>query len=247
MTFQDHFSAHADDYARFRPAYPPELFRWLAGLVPRADTVWDCATGNGQAALGLAACFRRVVASDASAEQIAQAPPHPGVEYHVWPAEQAGLDTGVVDLVTVAQALHWFDLERFYAEVRRVLRPAGVLACWGYGFQGMEPAFTPALTRYYHEIVGPYWPGERSYIDSHYQKIPFPFAELAPPASVMEQSMTLAELLGYLGTWSATRRYLAARGQNPLELIHEELRALWGPPELRRPVRWDLFFRVGRV
>jgi len=178
--FKDHFSSASDRYAAFRPDYPAALYAWLAGLSTARDTAWDCATGSGQAALGLAPHFRRVVASDASAEQIRHAGPHPGIEYRVAPAEASGLADRSVDLVTVAQAAHWFDLPRFYAEVARVLKPGGVLALWGYGRMVLPGDMDAPFRRFYGETVGPYWPPERALIDDAYRSLDFPFAEIQP-------------------------------------------------------------------
>jgi len=207
---------------------------------------WDCATGSGQAALGLARYFPRVVATDASAAQIAHATPHPRVEYRVAPAEASGLPGGSVDLITVAQALHWFDIGAFYAEARRVLAPGGVLAVWTYGNCVFDdPLVERAVHRYSHDTVGPYWPAERRLVDDRYQTVPFPFRELASPPFVLERAWTLAELAGYLRSWSATARYVAAHGRDPVADVEAELSAAWGDREIRRLVRWPLTVRAG--
>jgi len=251
LVFKDYFSVASADYARFRPEYPEALFAALAETLPESarDCAWDCATGNGQAARSLAPYFGRVIASDASAGQIENAISAPGVEYRVFPAEGPKLPDASVDLVTVAQALHWFDLERFYAAVRRVARPPhAVLATWGYGIQSVSEELDPVIMRYYHGIVGSYWPPERRLIEGAYQTLAFPFKELAPPELAMERPMNLAGFLGYLGTWSATNRYRQDHGgEDPRELIADELARLWGDPETMRPVHWKLFARVGRV
>ncbi len=245
--FQDHFSGHAADYARFRPHYPLALFEWLAQVAPARELAWDCATGNGQAAVALAAYFAEVHATDASAEQVAQAQPHPGVRYVVAPAEASGLADTTVDLVTVAQALHWFDLDRFYGEVRRVLKPAGVLAVWSYGLFECAPAVDAAVRRLYADIVGPYWPMERRLVEQGYQSLPFPFAELQVPAFAMEAQWTLAETAGYLNTWSAVQRYRNDRSEDPLQRVAADLASAWGDAERARTIRWPLHLRVGRA
>lgn len=153
MTFHDHFSEHAEDYARFRPTYPDSLYKFLGETVTARALAWDCATGNGQAAVGLAAHFERVIATDASRPQIAQALAHPRVEYRVAEATQSGLADASVDLVTIAQALHWFDTPTFYAEVRRVLTPAGVCAAWGYGLMRIAPAIDAVVDHYYRDVT----------------------------------------------------------------------------------------------
>lgn len=246
-TFQDHFSGVAGRYADFRPRYPAELFDWLATLVPREATVWDCAAGNGQASLDLARCFDRVVATDASAEQIASAPRRPRVEFRVALAEDSGLPDASVGLVTVAQALHWFDLPRFYAEAGRVLQSGGVLAAWDYGVNRVEGAEVDRLVQdFYGRTLGPFWPPSRQLVESGYRTLPFPFAEFAAPEFFMEANWPLDRLLGYFGTWSATTRYIQANGRNPLEALAPELARAWGDAAAPRRVAWPLSLRVGR-
>lgn len=244
--FKDHFSAAAGRYAAYRPDYPAALYRWLAGQCAAHDTAWDCATGSGQAARGLTAHFRRVVATDASAEQIRHAVPHHGIDYRVAPAEASGLPGAGVDLVTVAQAAHWFDLPRFYAEVARVLKPGGVIALWGYGRMELPDAMDAPFLRFYADTVGPYWPPERALIDDAYRSLGFPFAEIAAPAFFIEVEWTLARLLDYVGTWSAVRRYRAAHGDDPLTALRAQLATAWGDPAAPRRLQWPLFLRAGR-
>jgi ubiquinone/menaquinone biosynthesis C-methylase UbiE len=246
-SFHDHFSAVASRYADFRPHYPAALFDYLATLVPRNSLVWDCAAGNGQATVDLAERFDRVVGTDASAEQIAAAKPHPKIEYQVAPAHQSGLPTGSVGLLTVAQALHWFDLERFYAEANRVLEPGGVLAAWAYGINEVEgDAINQLVLEFYSQTVGPYWPPERKLVEEGYRTMPFPFTGITPPPFRMEARWTLEQLLGYFSTWSATNRYIKATGCNPLEALSEALARVWGDPLSARLVVWPLSLRLGR-
>ncbi len=245
--FHDHFSGVSGGYAAFRPRYPGALLDYLAGLVPSDSVVWDCAAGTGQASVDLAARFPRVIATDASARQIASAAPHPRVEYRVSLAEQSGLADRSVNLLTIAQALHWLDLARFWPEAKRVLRPGGIVAAWGYGPAVLEGEKVNRLMRDYHVgTVGPYWPPERSIVENGYRDVPFPFEEVSAPVFSMEESWTLGDLIGYLGTWSATTRYRAATGQDPLRPLAEALRALWGGDERARRIRWPLALRVGR-
>jgi SAM-dependent methyltransferase len=243
----NHFGGHAREYHRFRPTYPRELCERLADLSPARRLAWDCGTGNGQAAIDLAARFERVIATDASKEQIAEAEAHSRVEYRVVPAERSGLDDSSVDLVTVAQAIHWFDLDRFYAEVRRVARPRAVLAVWCYSLMQTAAAIDREIRRFYTDVVGPYWPKERVHVDALYRDLPFPFEEIAMPSLAMESEWALADVLGYVDTWSPVRIYRRERGTDPLVDLAEPLAQAWGPPELRRRVRFPLHFRVGRV
>lgn len=246
-SFHDHFSGHAPDYRAFRPAYPPGLFGWLADAAPARGLVWDCGTGSGQAAVALAGHFARVVATDASAEQVAHAEPHPRVEYAVAPAERSPLADGSADLVTVAQALHWFDLDRFYAEVRRAAKPGGLLAAWTYDLHAVNDAVDVVLDRLQNEFVGPYWPPERALVDAGYRTLPFPFAEVPTPPFEMTADWDLARLVGYMNTWSATKRFAAANGYNPLDRLAADFHAAWGDPATVRAVRWRLAVKAGRV
>ena len=246
--FADHFSGVAAGYASYRPRYPDALFDWLGGIAPARDVAWDCAAGSGQATLALTAHFGRVIATDASHAQLRSAPSHPRVDYRVAPAEASGLPDAIVDLVTVAQAVHWFDFDPFHAEVRRVARPRGVLAVWSYGMHRIDDAaIDEAVGRFYFEVVGAYWPPERRYIEEGYRTIPFPFRELTPPAFEMVSAWTLAQLLGYLRTWSSVSRYRDVRGEDPVTALGEELSALWGDEAQARQVHWPLAMRVGII
>jgi SAM-dependent methyltransferase len=246
--FNDHFSRDAALYAAFRPSYPEALFEWLALQTARHDLAWDCATGNGQAARGLAAHYARVIGTDASASQLEHALAHPRIEYRAAAAEHSGLATASVDVVTVAQALHWLPLPLFFTEVQRVLAPGGLIAVWGYALPSVSSdGIDKALRRYHHEIVGAYWPPERKMVDEHYRGVPFPFAEIPVPPFTLEQPLSRRGLEGYLRTWSATHRYRAARPDDPLDQIAPVFAAEWPHPDEVRTVRWPLFVRAGRV
>ena len=247
MNFKDCFSAVSDGYASYRPGYPAALFSWLASIVPGREVAWDCACGSGQATLPLAEHFRRVVATDASEAQVGSAPKDSAtIEWRVAPAEESGLPGHSVDLLTVAQALHWFDLPRFYAEAHRVLRERGIIAVWTYGMNQIEgePA-NARVQHFYSEVVGPYWPPERKLVETGYRTLAFPFREFEPPAFQMEAHWTLDQLLGYFRTWSATSRYIAANKSDPVDPLRAELEPLWGPPENLRLITWPLTLRVG--
>jgi hypothetical protein len=249
MSFEDkdHFSGHADRYEAFRPTYPEALFAYLAALCPFHDLAWDCATGNGQAAVPLAAYFRAVIATDASQKQIDQARPREKVRYLVAPADKVPIDQASVDLVTVAQALHWLDLTGFYAEVRRVARPGCVIAVWCYQLNTIAPKIDATIHRLYADIVGADWPPERRLVEEGYRTLDFSFQEFALPPFQMVHSWDLEHLLGYLGSWSSVQRYRTRTGLDPLELVRAELEAAWGDPKQARGVTWPLHVRAGRV
>lgn len=251
--FQDLFSNHADCYAQARPTYPAELFAFVAGLPAQRRLAWDVGTGNGQAAVDLAEHFDRVIATDGSDKQIALAKPHARVSYHVATAEAAGSDEGLVDgsvdLITVAQALHWFKFDAFYANVRRVLKPGGVIAAWCYGIHHVEPKLDAIVDYLYCHTTDPYWPADRKWIDEKYETIPFEFDETAfkgrLPTLRCCMHWNLAQYVGYLESWSATQRFKAAEGYDPIEEIYEKLAAAWGDVEMRRDVWWPIYMRVG--
>lgn len=245
--FKDHFSGQAAEYTRYRPTYPPELFQWLAGLTTAHDTAWDCGCGNGQAAVALTPYYCQVIATDPSQQQIAQAQPHERIRYNVAPAEASGIVAASVDLIVVAQALHWFDFERFYAEAERVAHPGAVLAAISYGPVRVEGAPDRVVNHFYYDLIAPYWPPERHYVDEGYATIPFPFPEIPSPAFAMEVEWNLAHLTGYLGTWSAVGEYEKRQGHTPLALIADELAAAWGDPRQERRISWPLALRVGRI
>ena len=247
IAFHDHFSAAAESYAKYRPTYPPELFTWLAGLAPTHRRAWDCATGSGQAAVDLVEHFGHVVATDASARQLASAARHPRIGYLATSAEAAALREGSVDLVAVAQAAHWFDLERFYAEVRRVVRAQGIVALWTYDVCHVDERVDPIVSRFYRDVVGPYWPPERRVVEDRYRTLPFPFTRIPSAELAMRATWRRADLVGYLSTWSATQRYVRARGVDPTIELRRELDAVWDDREPPRPVRWPLHMLVGRL
>ncbi len=244
--FKDHFSGHAGDYQRFRPRYPSPLFDYLAARAPDRSLAWDCATGNGQAAAQLGRLFNRVVATDASAQQIAQASAPANVEFRIAAAAESGLENASVDLITVAQALHWFDFPTFYDEARRVLRPRGVLAAWCYGLFSSVPAVDAVVRRLYRDVVGTYWPPERHWIDEGYQDIPFPFPEVQAPQFAMRLDWTIEDMRGYLDTWSASRRYQQATGNVAVDAVAADLQRAWPRNRVSIPVTWVLRLRVGR-
>jgi len=246
-TFKDHFSGHASQYAQFRPQYPKKLFGWLASLTGSHDQAWDCGTGNGQAACGLARWYASVIATDASADQIQSAELCERVRYRVANAEHSGIEPDSVDLVTVAQALHWFDLDPFYDEVRRVARPGAVFAGWCYGLSRIAPEVDAVIEHLYTDIVGTYWPPERRFIEERFQTLAMPFPEIEAPSFAMTAEWTLPALVGYLGTWSAVQACRRATGADPLAQVADALETAWGGADSPRRIDWPLYFRVGRI
>ena len=244
--FKDHFSRQSAAYSRHRPGYPPELIDFVAASTPAHDLAIDCATGSGQAALQLATHFELVLAIDGSQSQIAQARQHERVRYTAATAESLPVVGARATLVAVAQAVHWFDFARFYAECRRVLRPRGVVAVWTYELFRADGAPDAIVDDFYAREVGDYWPPERRYVEHGYRTLPFPFVEERCPAFELVTEWSLDDVLGYLGSWSAVQRYKDAKGQDPLPALRERLDAAWGRDATRR-LRWPIHLRLGRV
>ena len=243
----DHFTPVADQYAAFRPDYPDELYDWLADIAPRRECAWDCGAGSGQATLPLAKRFRHVYATDLSAAQLATAPSIANVEYRVAPAEASGLPDAAVDLITVAQALHWFDPVRFHAEVRRVARPGGLIAAWGYNRLRIgHPVIQKQLDDFYDGKIGPYWPAERIHVEQGYRDLPFPYTRLDTPEFSMRQQWTREHLLGYLRSWSAVARFKQAQGYDPVTAFAEEIEVHW-PDHESLSIVWPMFLHIGKI
>jgi hypothetical protein len=226
--------------------YPPELFETVAALVTRHTLCWDVGTGSGQAACGLAEHFAEVVATDASAEQIAHAIPRPGITYRVAPAESSGLDEASVDLVTVGQAVHWFDQKRFFEEVKRVGGAGGAIAVWAYDLFQPPREASAVLTRF-HECVETYWPPERALVARRYADLFFPFEEIPVSPVTMTAAWSLERTLGYLSTWSAVKAFRKATGEDPIAALAPELSLAWGNPAEKRTFTWPLVLRAGRI
>jgi SAM-dependent methyltransferase len=245
MTFKDHFSGQSTSYQRYRPDYPPALFEWLASVAPGRRLAIDVATGNGQAGVGLAGHFDHVVATEPSTAQLAEARAHPRVDYKNESAESISTAAGSADLLTAAQAAHWFDWPRFVAEAGRVLRKGGVLAIWSYGNCLVTPEIDRLVADFSRDVVGPYWPRERRHVDEGYRDLALPFPPLAAPAFEMRARWNVAAMLGYLDTWSAVRRCRSRTGRDPLALLDEPLRSAWGTGS--RDIRWPLTLKTGRA
>jgi SAM-dependent methyltransferase len=246
MVFKDHFSRQSAAYSRYRPGYPPALIEFVAASAPARRLAVDCATGTGQAAVALAEHFEGVLAVDASSSQLARARPHARAHYVAGLAEQLPVRDRSVDLVAAAQAAHWFDFERFHAECRRVLVPRGVVAVWTYGLMRVETAIDEIVDDFHANVVGADWPPERRHVEQGYRSMPFPWREEPAPAFYLESDWDLAQVMGYLATWSAVQRCKDRTGRDPLAVVEPRLAALW-PRSVARPVRWPVHLRLGRA
>lgn len=242
-----HFRTGGNAYARYRPDYPPELAGLLAEPCAATGTALDVGCGTGQLTTVLAERFERVVGADTSADQLAHAEAHPNVDYRAGSAEALPVDDGSADLVVAAQAAHWFDLDRFYPEVRRVARPGAVVALVSYGVPYIEGPANAVFQRFYWQELPPFWPPERRHVETGYADLPFPFEPLEPPELSIRKAWPLADFLGYLGTWSASRRAVATGRADLFDTLAAELRRHWGDPQTPRPVVWPVSIRLGRV
>ena len=242
--FKDHFSHDSGSYAKHRPSYPDALFTYLSSLTKDHHIAWDCATGSGQSALQLTRYFGQVIATDASESQINNARKHKGVSYGVARAENSGIETNSLDLITVAQALHWFDFSAFTTEVDRTLKINGILAVWSYNLLTLRPDIDELIKHLYATVLEQYWPEERRLVEQGYKSIDFPYDELSTPNFNMALNWNAGQLIDYLSTWSAVNAYISNNDNNPVELIQDKLLNLWGQTETEMPVTWPLTVRV---
>lgn len=247
MNFLDLFSDKAALYASARPRYPDELFRFIAAQAPRTQSVWDCGTGNGQAAVSLASHFDSVCASDPSSEQIAHAIRCTGVEYSVQPAERTIYPPGHFDAVCVAQALHWFDLPAFFREVLRVTKPQGIFATWGYDWFKVSAAFDAAFKELVLAVIAADWAPQNKILWNGYRDVAMPFAPLPVPSFQIRESWNLAQLLAYVHSWSATRRCMERQGTAFFAKAASDLERHWGDAGSRKDIVMPLHLRMGRV
>jgi ubiquinone/menaquinone biosynthesis C-methylase UbiE len=222
------------------------MFDYLASLAPSTELAWDCGTGNGQAALALAERFQQVIATDASAAQIGSAFPHERIEYRVEPSEKTSIPSNSVDLITVGTAVHWFDFEPFYAEVRRVAKPGGILAVWTYAFPVITPEVDRWLEDFYFNTLDGFWPERIHYLEEHYKTLPFPFEEIQPPEFVMEASWNSDHLIGFLASWSAVRELVKTQGEAAFDNQAQKMEQAWGKKGPKK-IRWPLHFRIGKI
>jgi ubiquinone/menaquinone biosynthesis C-methylase UbiE len=244
---KDLFSAQSDLYSKYRPAYPLELIEYILQFVKGRDAAWDCATGNGQAAYLLAPHFKSVFATDISEKQIANAIEDPRIHYSVSNAETSQFADHSFDLVTVAQAYHWFDFTAFKNELRRVLKVHGILAVWGYSLVLAEnDRLNSIIKSFYTNVIGPYWDPERKYVDQHYETIPFPYDQIAHIELSIETHWGLEELIGYINTWSSLQHFINKNGFNPVDQLQGEIRKIW-PAQESISFKFPLFIRVAKI
>lgn len=241
---KDYFSGHAKPYAAFRPTYPDDLYRFIFGHLKSFDTSWDCATGNGQVARVLATQFEKVYATDISRQQLEHAHQISNVVYSVQPAEKTDFADKTFDLITVAQALHWFDTKVFYDEVKRTAKPGAWLAVWGFSHCAVTPEIDFHFRKFYNQTVGPYWDAARQLVENHYRSVSFPFDEVASPAFSIKVQWTADEFAGYLGTWSATQKFIKENGFDPVPEVLGTISRLWKD---KLEVTFPVFLRMGKI
>jgi SAM-dependent methyltransferase len=242
---KDYFSTQSKTYASFRPTYPEELYQFVLEHIKNKGHAWDCATGNGQVAQYLARHFARVDATDISAQQLKHAIKNDNIYYAVSPAEQTSFDDQQFDLITVAQALHWFDRDAFYHEVRRVSKPGGILAVWGYSILKIEPVIDKLIMEFYNGTVGPYWDNARRLVEDGYRSIEFPFETIGSPEFSIKLQWTVDQLSGYLLSWSATQGFIANQGYDPVEPFIKTVKEVWASGE--KTITFPLFTWIARV
>ena len=247
--FKDNFSAQSKEYSFSRPKYPDELFRFLAATTPNHELVWDCATGNGQAAIELCKYFDKIIASDASKKQIQNKFERQNILYGVFPAEKANIANNSIDLITVAQGLHWFNFEQFYSEVRRVAKKEAIIAAWSYAMHKITPEIDKISDRldFDGDILGGYWAKEIRYVQEDYKTIPFPFEEITAPKFTISTKWNLVQLLNYMDTWSAIQKYRSEKDADPLTLIKKEIKPYWKDELEKKPITWTISLKVGRI
>ncbi|MDR5590134.1 class I SAM-dependent methyltransferase [Christiangramia sp. SM2212] len=241
---KDNFSGHSKDYAQYRPKYPPEIYNWLKQNLNGFETAWDCGTGNGQVAAELAEFFERVEATDISSNQIKQAIKKSNINYSVQPAEQTNFKNHQFDLIICAQAVHWFNFDKFYSEVKRCLKPDGLIVIMGYGLFRSVSEVNQIIQEFYDGIIGSYWDEERKYLDEEYKTIPFPFQSIKTPGFVRAYEWDIDHFLGYLRTWSAVKHYERQHGEDPVALVEDQLRKAFGD---KNEINFPILFKVGKL
>jgi SAM-dependent methyltransferase len=242
------FNDKSDGYKKYRPVYPKELFDYLADIAPANDMAWDCGCGTGQASVALSQHFKQVIGTDISNGQIENAEEKPNIDYRVTSADASGLKSKSADLITCAQSLHWFDLERFYKEVKRVLKPGGIIAIWTYNLLRVNKEIDDLIDKFYFDIIYNYWPEERKHVETGYTELEFPFTKLHAPQFSMEAQWNIEQLIGYINTWTGVKNYIELEAFSPLEFIESELKIIWkkNKPK-KKKIIWPLKLYVGKV
>ena len=244
--FIDNFSKQVDSYHKFRPSYPSNLFEFLSSMTSEHQLSWDCGTGNGQSANSLTHYYEKVFATDPSTQQIENAKLHKRIIYRVETAEKTSLENNTVDLITVAQAVHWFNFDNFYSEVKRVLKQDGIIAVWAYGLPIIENSVDKIIKHFHDNIVGDFWQAENRLIENEYETIPFPFKQITTPNFFIQKEISFSDTVGLLKSWSATQKYIDKHNQNPIALIEKELLEIWGEKESEKSATWKLILKVGQ-
>lgn len=242
---KDLFSKQSESYAKFRPTYPREIFDFLLTQVTERKTAWDCATGNGQVAAALTEHFENVYATDISQAQLSKAVQKPNITYRIEPAEKTSFEDGMFDLITVAQAIHWFDFEKFFSEVKRTLKPEGIFAAIAYTLPKLDEEVDTIINHFYTNILDGYWDKERRYIDEMYETIPFPFKEIKAPIIIAQYFWDAEQLIGFLQSWSGVQHYIDKNNSNPVELVADDLRKCWRPNS-KKTIIFPIVMRVGK-
>ena len=243
---KDNFSTQSDKYAKFRPSYPSEFFDFLNSVITKKENAWDCGTGSGQVAFELAKTFDNIYATDISQSQIDNARQSAKIEYSVQPAEKTNFAENTFDLIIVAQAIHWFDFEKFYAEVKRTAKENAKLCVVGYGLLEITPEIDFVIRDFYTKVIGEYWDKERKYVDENYTTIPIPFKEIQVPKFENKHEWNLKHLVGYLNTWSAVKHYIKKNNHNPIEELEIKLKKTWNIGE-SKIVKFPILLRIGQI
>lgn len=220
------------------------MYEFLRSRLKGFEKAWDCGTGNGQVAVELSSFFTNVEATDISLNQLKNAEKRDNIHYSVQPAERTSFPAQNFDLIITAQAIHWFRFEDFYAEVKRCLKPQGLLAVLGYGLFSSNPETNRIIAHFYNDIIGPFWDKERRYLEDEYKTIPFPFRELETPQFNQQYEWTISQLLGYLRTWSAVKHFEKRKNVDPVAIIEEDLTKAFGK---KNAVSFPILFRLGKL
>ncbi|MEO8148236.1 MAG: class I SAM-dependent methyltransferase [Bacteroidia bacterium] len=245
--FKDHFSRQSDIYVKYRPHYPESLYAYLSSFTNEHKLAWDCGTGNGQAAIGLAKVYDKVIATDPSEQQIKNCIPNEKVKYLVEKAEHTSIESNSVDLITIANALHWFDFDTFYKEANRVLKYNGIIAAWSYCLPSVSPEIDEIINHFHYITLNDYWLPENRLVEKKYATVPFPFEQIDSPVFYSEKIMNLKDFISYLNTWSAVQRFIDINKFNPTEELQIEIMKIWNKTDAEKKVTWELTLKVGRV